>query len=47
MTTTVAYINRTSQQIQWLVNFLFDAKFNAEYGEIERAEGESHLVADP
>ena len=40
-------LNRTSQQIQWLVDLLFDAKFDAEYGAIEREEGKTHLVADP
>ena len=29
-------LDRTSQQIQWLVDLLFDGKFDAEHGAIER-----------
>jgi len=45
--TTIKLLNRTSQQIQRLVDLLFDAKFDAEHGAIEREQGKTHLVANP
>lgn len=39
--------NYTSQQIQRLVDLLFDAKFDGDCGAIEREEGKTHLVANP